>query len=97
MSAAPRALALLSFVTLAMLAGSSAPASAQKLEQRGAGASLRILVRQTNALPPAAAPAAKRRQLSAGGACGQALGAQASLRVDQAARALPQGPRAGSG
>ena len=28
----------------------------------------------------------------AGGACGQALGAQASLRVAQAARALPQGP-----
>ena len=64
MPAAPRTLALLSFITLAMLAGSSAPASAQKLEQRGAGASLRILVRQTNALPPAAAPAAKRRQLS---------------------------------
>ena len=61
MPAAPRALALLSVVTLAMLAGSSA--SAQKLEQRGAGASLRILVRQTNALPPAAAPTAKRRQL----------------------------------
>ena len=28
----------------------------------------------------------------AGGACGQALGGQASLRVAQAARALPQGP-----
>ena len=61
MPAAPRTLALLSVVTLAMLAGSSA--SAQKLEQPGPGASLRILVRQTNALPPAAAPTAKRRQL----------------------------------
>ena len=63
MPAAPRQLALFLVVTLATVAGLGSPASAQKLEQRGAGASLRILVRQTNALPPAAAPAAKRSQL----------------------------------
>jgi hypothetical protein len=42
----------------------AAPASAQKLNQPGAAKSLRALVRQTNALPAAAAPQAKRRQLA---------------------------------
>src|SRR4051812_16824306 len=63
MLAAPRALALLSVLTLALVAGLDSPASAQKLKQRGADASLRILVRQTNALPSAAAPTVNRRQL----------------------------------
>jgi hypothetical protein len=63
-SPAPRALALLAALALLTLGLFAAPASAQKLKQRGAGQSLEILVRQTNALPPAAAPAAKRRSLA---------------------------------
>ena len=62
----PAALALLSVVTLALVAGLGSPASAsaQKLKQPGAAKSLRALVRQTNALPAAAAPVAKRRKLA---------------------------------
>ena len=51
-------------IALLIPALSAAPSSAQKLKQPGAAKSLRALVRQTNALPPAAAPKAKRRKLA---------------------------------
>jgi Peptidase family C25/Propeptide_C25 len=59
---APALLALL--IVLLLPALSAAPASAQKLKQPGAAKSLRVLVRQTNALPAAAAPKAKKQKLA---------------------------------
>jgi hypothetical protein len=64
-SPATRAPALLALLIVLLLpALSAAPASAQKLKQPGAAKSLRTLVRQTNALPAAAAPQAKQRRLA---------------------------------
>lgn len=70
MLAAPRALALLTALLLATIAVLALPASAQKLKQRSAGTSLKTLVRQTNALPPAATSKAKKRyEMGSGASC----------------------------
>jgi hypothetical protein len=62
-STGPRTFALLAAVSLLILALFAGPASAQKLKQPTAAKALRTLVRQTNALPGAAASKAQKSKL----------------------------------